>query len=108
MVSLPFNNKRFDLTVSNSAGALNSRPEFETEQYNYSLSLTDFISNSNKGLNLAFLDKYNHYDISLKLSDPSKSFAVGYEMEVFEFRPDPSLERINHSIKLIWTLGKNK
>ena len=108
MISIPVEDRRIDVSISNSTAGLNSRPEFQTEQYNYSLRMIDIISNPNRNMILAFQNKFNHYEMNIRLVNPTKQLSLGYELEVFEFRPEPEMKRINHSVKLVWKLGNNK
>jgi hypothetical protein len=108
LISLPVKNRTLHLSVSSSLASLNSRPEMKTEEYYYSLTFADFITNPHSNMTFGFLDVFNHTQFILELADPDKKMSVAYEFNYIGYLNPPNFKYLSHSILLKWKIGTKK
>ena len=105
--SFDFNSRAFKATFSNSLAGWISRPELETEEYFYSLTIPDYIQNAHEGLTFGFNDLFNHTKISIEsLTRNARVISLGYQFEYFVHYKHPELSFMIHGINLKWKLNK--
>lgn len=108
-ISLPVKNRMLNISLSTSLASLNSRPEAQTEQYYYSLTLSDFVSNPHSNMSFGSWNLYNHTDLRVELAHPpEKGFSIAYEFEFMGYFQTPAFRYMAHSINLNWILGYKK
>jgi len=107
-VSLPVKSRILHMTLSTSLASLNSRPEYKTEEYYYSLTFSDFVRNPHTNMTFGTLNTFTHTDLRLELAHPDRGFSIAYEFEFMGYLEAPTFKYIAHSINLIWKLGTKK
>ena len=107
-LSLPVKKRVLHVTLSTSLLSLNSRPEYTTEQYYYSLTFSDFVSNPHSDMTFGSWNLFNHTDLRLELISPDKGFSMAYEFEFMGYFDEPTFRYMAHSINLNWILGYKK
>lgn len=107
-LSLPVKNRMLHLSVASSLASVNSRPEYATESYYYSLSFPDFVRNPHTNMSFGTLNTFTHTDLRLELAHPEKILSIAYEFEFMGYLKTPEFRYIVHSINLIWKLRTKK
>ena len=108
-ISLPVKSRMLHISLSSSLASLNSRPEAHTEQYYYSLTLSDFVSNPHSNISFGSVNVYNHTDLRIELvHPPEKGFSIAYEFEFMGYFQTPAFKYMAHSINLNWILRYKK
>ena len=107
LMSLPLKSRTLHFSFSNSLVSLNSRPEWRTEEYFYSLTFADFITNPHSNMTFGYLEVFNHTQILLGLSHADKKMSVAYEFNFIGYQESPTFKYVSHSIVLKWKIGKN-
>lgn len=107
-ISLPVKSRILHVSMSTSLASLNSRPEPRTEQYYYSLTFSDFVSNPHSNMTFGSVNLYNHSDLRVELTHPEKGFSFAYEFEFMGYFNAPAFRYMAHSINLNWILGYKK
>ena len=107
-LSLPVKNRILHISLSTSLVSLNSRPEYTSEQYYYSLTFSDFVSNPHTNMTLGSWNLFNHTDLRLELIQADKDFSIAYEFEYMGYFEAPAFSYIAHSINLNWKIGNKK
>jgi len=108
MVSLPYKNKIINVSLANSMAGFVSRPVMKTEEYYYSLALSDFISNPHTNMTFGLQNVFNHTNINVELIDKRKRRSVNYEFEYIGYMNEPTFKFISHSVNIKWKLGYKK
>jgi hypothetical protein len=109
MLTIPFNDKLFNIKVSNSIAGWTSRPAPATETTFYSHKFTDFPRNAHSNLKFGSFGLFNHTDFEIEMvSTKEKKLSLAYEFEYFGYYHEPKYFFLIHSINLKWKIGKNK
>lgn len=108
IASFPYRKKSIKISFSNSIAGFSSRPELKTEEYFYSLTLSDYAKNAHKNLNFGSMDVNNHVNLEVELITPDKNRSISYEFEYISVLTTSSFSYISHAINLNWTLGNKK
>ena len=107
-ISIPAKNRILIVSLSTSLASLNSRPEFKTEEYYYSLKFSDFVKNPHSNMTIGSVNLFNHTDLILELTRRDKRFSISYEFEFMGYFQTPTLKYIAHSINLNWQIRNKK
>ncbi len=107
-LSIPVKKRILHVTLSTSLLSLNSRPEFTTEQYYYSLTFSDFVKNPHSNMMFGSWNLFNHINLRLELIQAGKGFSIAYEFEYMGYFEEPTFRYMAHSINLNWKLGNKK
>jgi hypothetical protein len=107
-ISLPVKNRILNVSLSSTVASLNSRPEFKTEEYYYSLTFSDFVKNPHSNMTLGSVNVFNHTDFILELKHPEKGFSISYEFEYMGYLDTPAFRYMAHSINLNWKIENKK
>ena len=107
-ISLPLKSRILHVILSTSVVSLNSRPEYITEQYYYSLTFSDFASNPHSNMTFGSMNQYNHTDLTVELIRSGKGFSFAYEFEFMGYFDTPAFRYMAHSVNLNWILGYKK
>jgi hypothetical protein len=108
-ISLPVKSRLLNISLATSLASLNSRPVAQTEQYYYSLTLSDFVSNPHSNMSFGSVNLYNHSDLRIELAHPpGKGFSIAYEFEYMGDFEGPAFRYMAHSINLNWIHGYKK
>ncbi len=107
LLTIPFKNRKLNLSFSNSLAGFTSRPEPGTETYFYSLLFSDFIRNSHSNFTFGSFGTFNHTIFNIHLNRRTeRRCSIGYEFEYFGYYREPVVHSINHALTLTWRLGK--
>ena len=88
--------------------AFNSRPEYETEQYYYSSTFSDFFRNPHTNMKAGLPGTFNHIEFALELNPPMRNMTFGYRFEYIGYRDAPSFQYMAHTLLLSWSIGSQK
>ncbi len=105
--SIPLGGRILTFSASSSVISLNSRPEMKTEEYFYSLRFSDFVENPHTNMTLCFQNSYNHFNLTLSMSNKNKRRSISYDFEYVDYLIKPLYKYISHCISIHWALGKN-
>ena len=105
-LSIPLKGRTLNFSLANAVLSLNSRPDLAKEEYYYSLSLSDILSNPHSNMKPGFQDLHNHIMLGLSWVLPDRRFTIGYELEYESYSDYPEFKYILHTIGLNWKIGK--
>jgi hypothetical protein len=102
-------NRKLTFKLGGAILGLNSRPDYPTEVYHYSLTVKDYVSNAHKNLEPVFSNSYNHVQFAVILNHKEdKKLSLGYSFEYVGRLKSSRFTFINHSFNLIWSIQKNE
>jgi hypothetical protein len=107
-LSVPMKKKLLHISLSTSLLSLNSRPEYTTEEYYYSLTFSDFVRNPHSNMTFGSWNLFNHTDLRIEWIQPEKGFSIAYEFEFMGYWDEPAFRYIAHSVNLNWKIGNKK
>ncbi len=102
---LPFKGFGLRISVSMALAAFNSRPQFQTEQYYYSSTLSDFFRNPHTHMKAGFPGSFNHAEFCIDLNRPNRSISFGYHFEYIGYRDAPTFRFMTNSLILKWMIA---
>lgn len=106
--ALPLKSWEAGISASMAIAAINSRPEYTTEQYYYSSTLSDFFRNPHTNMKAGFPGSFNHLELFVELIRPERNMSFGYQFEYIGYKDTPSFQFISHSIMLKWKIASHK
>ena len=105
--SIDMGERELFIKASISMYGLTSRPVDDPEQYYYSLSLGDVLSESFSNMQFGSNNKFNHTFFEIDYTNQNRNkIILGYAFEYFGYYDDPSFSYMTNSIVLKWPLGK--
>lgn len=107
-VTFPCRSWEMKIAGSMAFLSLNSRPEYTTEQYYYSSTLSDFVKNPNTNMEAGYPGAVNHIELFITMNPPDRKMAFGYQFEYIGYKDTPSFQYMTHSIFLKWKIASQK
>ena len=99
--------RKLFIKASISMYGLTSRPVDDAEQYYYSLSLGDVLSDSFSNMQFGSYNMFSHTFFEIDYTNQKRNkIIMGYAFEHFDYYNDPTYSYMTHSIVLKWPLGK--
>jgi hypothetical protein len=106
--TLPLKKYKLRISASMAFAAINSRPEYQTEQYYYSSTFSDFFRNPHTNMQVRFPGSFNHVDLFVELEPPHRKISFGYRFEYIGYRDVPSFQYMSHTLLLRWKIATQK